>query len=64
MNVWAMIPRRNPISELLFCLLIVNEEQIKVTVKLLSRRHNTLGVVLHKNCSAIKIVLLSQLCHI
>lgn len=56
-NVWSMFTTRYSISEILFGLLIVDEEQIEVTANLLSRRNSSLAVVLYKKCSAIKFVL-------
>lgn len=56
-NVWAMIATSSSISEILFYLLIVDKEHIEVTIKLLFRRNNSLGIVLYKNSSAIKFVL-------
>lgn len=52
-----MIATSSSISEILFYLLTVDKEHIEVTVKLLSRRNNSLGIVLYKNSSAIKFVL-------
>lgn len=40
-----MIATSSSISEILFYLLIVDKEHIEVTVKLLSRRNNSLGIV-------------------
>lgn len=37
-----------PISDILFYLLIVDEEQTEVPANLLFRRNNSLGVVLYK----------------
>lgn len=51
-----MIATSSSISEILFYLLTVDKEHIEVTVKLLSRRNNSLGIVLYKNSSAIKFV--------